>query len=375
MKGLFYTHKGFEDIAALEIKELISKEATTQDYVALFDADEEALAKLAYQAQSARKILLLIGKGNTKSLGKDAKKMIDAFDFSKYLDKKKSFRVITKKETDDVSAQEISADIGELIIKKTKAKAVMETQDIIIYCIVTENQFYIGIDFAGFELDKRYYKLFTMAGSVKGTLAYATARAVGLDDKTKAILDPFAGTGMMPIEAALFLSKKSPHYYNKEKFSFRRMHFFRENLFEDWDAEITETTTKIYGYDILLPSLKNCQKNAKLAGIEKLCDFSKIEISWLDTKFDRETVDLVVGQPPELSKFAPEKKVKKTYKDVFYQLDFILTKKGRAGFLVASEKSKEALLEYAKTYKFQLLEERIVYGGRSKYALLIFRRG
>ena len=92
-----------------------------------------------------------------------------------------------------------------------------------------------------------------------------------------------------------------------------------------------------------MQNLKSAEKNAKVAGVNKLIDFSRMDVSWLDTKFSKGEVDIVVSQLPSPSKSFAEERVEKLLKELFYQLEYILSRKGTCVFLTrAPEACKEA---------------------------------
>ena len=93
MKGLVITSKGIEDIAALEVKELIKAKSEIKDSCVIFDIKKlEELCLLCYKAQSAEKILFLLGAFELKELEKSIAKI----KFDDWLYKKTTFRVSCK---------------------------------------------------------------------------------------------------------------------------------------------------------------------------------------------------------------------------------------------------------------------------------------
>jgi len=69
MKGFLITHKGMEDTAALEVKELIGKNPKIEETCIVFDIKKyEELFKLCYKSQSAIGIFYLLHEFNPFSL-------------------------------------------------------------------------------------------------------------------------------------------------------------------------------------------------------------------------------------------------------------------------------------------------------------------
>jgi len=378
MKALAITSKGIEDITALEIKELINSESEIKESCVAFEAKKpEDLYLLCYKAQSVEKILFLFGyfNFNNKNLFDDLKKHIESIDFSKWLSKEITFKVTSKIIDNDLSTQEISEKTGEFIIncikktKKYRQKVDLNNPDIIFFVYIFKNTCYLGIDIAGFELHKRQYRIFQHPSALRATIAYSLIRIANADEKDM-LIDPFTGSGTIPIEAALYFSNFPVNYFNKDKFLFLKF-LKNKKFFESIDKKIKTPKLKIYGYDAVLGYIISAKKNAKIAGIDKNLKLSRCEISWLDTKFKKNSVDKIITYPPQESKNIDQKITEKIYDEFFYQADFILKKQGR---IVLITKSLELLKKYADKYKFKLLDEREVYSGKQLLSVIVFGR-
>ena len=378
MKALAITSKGIEDITALEIKELINSESEIKESCVAFEAKKpEDLYLLCYKAQSVEKILFLFGyfNFNNKNLFDDLKKHIESIDFSKWLSKEITFKVTSKIIDNDLSTQEISEKTGEFIIncikktKKYRQKVDLNNPDIIFFVYIFKNTCYLGIDIAGFELHKRQYRIFQHPSALRATIAYSLIRIANADEKDM-LIDPFTGSGTIPIEAGLYFSNFPVNYFNKDKFLFLKF-LKNKKFFESIDKKIKTPKLKIYGYDAVLGYIISAKKNAKIAGIDKNLKLSRCEISWLDTKFKKNSVDKIITYPPQESKNIDQKITEKIYDEFFYQADFILKKQGR---IVLITKSLELLKKYADKYKFKLLDEREVYSGKQLLSVIVFGR-
>ena len=333
MKGIVIVHEGTEEVASSEVKELIERESNTEKTVAIFDSNEKDLEKLCYEGRSFIKVLKFISSFEFKD------------DFFEKLEENltdvkvgKSFRGKCKRiGKHDFLSHDVEKEIGSAILKNNKTKVDLEEPEDIVYCYIFENKCYLGIDVSLSDLSKRDYKIFVHPASIKGTLAYSLLRIGGYSGK-EIIVDPFCGSGTIPIEASLFAMSKSVHYYSKNKFP------FGDKLKDD----IKERKGKIYGYDLLLKHILAARKNTKIAGAE--IEFSKVDISWLDTKFDEGSVDIIVTDPPRLSKHFKEKDYRNLMKELFYQAKYLI-KKGNIT-LLTNKKSLPIMEEEAKRYNF-----------------------
>ena len=378
MKAIAITSKGIEDITALEIKELVKAKTQVKESCVIFEPKKlEDLCLLCYKAQSAEKILFLFDcfDFNNNELFEDIKKHIEKIDFGKWLNKKTTFRVSSKKiDNDDLSNEEVCSRTGELIInhikraKKYRQKVDLNNPDIIFFVYIFKNTCYLGIDFSGFELHKRQYRIFQHPNALRATIAYSLTRIAGIKEN-ETILDPFTGSGTIPIEAALYFSGFPVNYYNKDKFAFLKFSKISKSFFGSIDKKISHSKASIYGYDSVLGYITSAKKNAKIAGIIKELKLSRCEISWLDTKFKKNSVDKIITYPPQESKNISQKITEKIYSEFFHQADFILKKNGK---IVLITKSMELLKKYAEQFKFKLKEEREVYSGQQILKVAVF---
>ncbi|MFC1727865.1 THUMP domain-containing protein [Nanoarchaeota archaeon] len=352
MKGIAITHKGIEDISALEIKELIKKESKTEESVVKFDATKEELAKLCYRSQSVIKILELITEFDIGTL--DDLKQLKKVDIKH----KGSFVVRCLRVGEhDFTSLDVEKEAGEIIYEKIKQKVDLKNPDLTLLIYIYNNKAYLGIDYSGFDLSKREYKIFSGARALKGTIAYSLVRMSGYKP-TETLLDPFSISGEIPIETALFATKFSANYFSKEKFAFNKFLNFK---FE----EPKKYKTKVLCFDSLLKNIKAAQKNAKIAGIDKNIKFSKTDLEWIDTKFKEDSVDRIVTRIPELTKYQKPNQIEKLYKEFFNQAEFILKKKGK---IVAIAKNLNLFKKFSEN--FNILEERTISLGKEELSAI-----
>jgi 23S rRNA G2445 N2-methylase RlmL len=379
MKAFITTYKGMETISELEISELIKSKGKIEEYLVKFDIKKyEELAKLTYLSQSIKKSVLLLSEFEVdEKLDKtfnNFKKNLN-FDIKDW--KFDSFKIHSERlGQHEFNSVDIAQSLTKEIIKIYNDKKIEIIPDynnpkLIFYVFVNNSKGYFGIDFSGFELSKRQYKIFTHPESLKGITGYYLVRHSGYKKKD-IMIDPFMGSGIVPIEAALYYSKYPVHYYDKDKLAFTKYHFFKDKFFEQFDKKFDDSKSKIYGYDAQLRYLKATQKNFKLSGVNSTTTLSKIDVEWLDTKFEKKSVDLIITDPPRTGKHRDIIRLKKVYNELFYQAAFVLKKTGK---MILLAKSKDLLLEYAKTHKFKLDKENIIYQGQDQFYVLTFIRG
>ena len=377
MKGLLITHKGMEDIAALEVKELIGKKSQINDSCIVFDIKEhQDLFKLCYKSQSAMGIYYLLSEFSHKNIFNDFKKNIQKIDFNEWLSKKTTFRIKYKKNYDNkISTPELEKELGALVIDNIKnkhnykQKVNLNNPDIILFVYLTKNKCHFGIDFAGFDLSKRYYNIFMHPAAIKGTIAYFLIQLSNYK-KTETLVDPFSTSGTIPIEAALLASNFPVNFYNKEKFAFLKFDKFNnfdcKNFFKEIDKEIKKDKLQIYNIDSSMKHINFAKKNSKIAGIDKKIHYSRIELEWLDTKFNKNQVDKIVTKMPSIN----TKDINKIYNEFFYNAEFILNKKGKIVLIG----KRELVEKFSTKYKFKLSNEINIFSGKEEYNILVLSK-
>ncbi|MEA3430028.1 MAG: THUMP domain-containing protein [Nanoarchaeota archaeon] len=369
MKSLTITYEGLEDSCSKEIKELLNISSEIRDSVAITDVkSEKDICLLTYKLQSARKVLQLLDSFEFKEIS-EIEKSISKIDLTPFLKDKISFVVRCLRFGDhDFQAGDVERSIGSVIFEKYKNKVDLENPDYIFYIYIHSNSVFFGIDYAGIDLSKREYKIFSHPSALRGPVAFLLLKLVGYD-KTKLLLDPFCGSGTIPIEAALHSSGLSHNFYSKKKLAFTK---FIDFDFESVDVNIDKKSKlTVQGFDHNLQSVSASNKNAKIAGIDKIINFSRVDIEWLDTKYEKESVDLIVTNPPMISKIHPSAMIEKIYKELFYQLEFVMKK---SGVILFVSRKTDLLKKQAAIKDFKIKKELAILIGKETFRVLILSK-
>ncbi|MBW2965364.1 methyltransferase, partial [Candidatus Woesearchaeota archaeon] len=353
MKGAIITHPGLEAVSGKEVKELIKREPALSRSVAVFETEDmDDICTLCYRSQSAMKVLLLFCSGKAKKLDAAAA-MVKKLDIAAWLkDAKFCVRAMIV-DNDMFDHMETERELGEVIYEKYNAKVDLENPDVTFFAYVHGDDFYFGVDFAGFDLSKRNYKIFALADSIKATVAYSLVRLSGYKPGTT-FLDPFCHSGVVAIEAAFYASGKPINFYNKDRFAFLKFPVFKDKDFDAFfkrhDGKIADVKG-ITASDSQQRHLRAAEKNAKIAGLNKQIAFSRMDIEWLDTKFEKQSIERIVSNPPKISRLLTEKGLEKMFQELFYTADFILKKTGR---IVILTKNYKQILNHATRHQFAL---------------------
>ncbi len=374
MKGFLTTHKGMEGIVAMEVKELTGSESGIGESCVVFGIKSyEDLFILCYKSQSATGVYCLLSEFNYDDIFDDFEKNVGKIKFEEWLDRNTKFRVKCEiGDENETQTQEMEGKFGEIIINHMqekygyKQKVDLESPEIIIFFRLAKKRCYIGIDFAGFDLSKRSYKIFQHPADIKGTIAYSLVRIAGYS-KNETLLDTFSGSGTIPIEAALFSSNFPVRHFDKEKFIFLKFEKFKKfdfnKLFGKLDREASDNKPRIYNVDLSMKSINYAKKNSKIAGIDKKISFSRMDAEWLDTKFEKGKVDKIATKMPNSNG-------NELYNEFFYQAEFILSNKGKIVLIGNSELTEK----YSSKYKFEISGKREIFSGKMKYDIFILAK-
>ena len=148
---------------------------------------------------------------------------------------------------------------------------------------LVDNLCTISIDSSGVLLHKRGYRLATAKAPLRETLASGMVIASGWDTISP-LLDPFCGSGTIPIEAAL-LARKVPTGYAR-RFAFMDWPNFDSKFWDKLKAKagkaILSVIPKIIASDRDSGAIQAAQANAERAGVADCIEFSCKAISAID---------------------------------------------------------------------------------------------
>lgn len=180
----------------------------------------------------------------------------------------------------------------------------------------------VSLDTSGAGLHKRGYRMETGEAPIRETLA-AAILMLSYWNKNRVLVDPFTGSGTIPIEAALIATDTAPGLK-------------REFLFDTWpnapkvlsaakeeaQAKVREETDlRISGFDIDGKALKLAVRHARLAGVDKYVHFQTEDMRNISSRFSH---GVMVANPPYGERLMTENEVAALYKDfgkLFFSLD------------------------------------------------------
>ncbi|MGM0854401.1 MAG: THUMP domain-containing class I SAM-dependent RNA methyltransferase [Bacillota bacterium] len=319
---------GLEAIVAKEVKEL-GYECQVDNGKVIFKGDETAIARANMWLRTADRIKILVGDFKAYSfdeLFENTKKL----PWENFLPVDAEFPVQGK----SVKSKLYSVPDCQAIVKKAIVERLRtaykrtswldETGPLFkIEVAIHKDVASITLDTSGQGLHKRGYRIGQGEAPLKETLAAALIQLTTWNPD-RPFVDPFCGSGTIPIEAALIGQNIAPG-------------FNREFLSENWPmmpAEVWEKTRmeaedlanydqplEILGTDIDHRMIEVSKENAMEAGLGDLVKFKQMQVR--DFTSDLE-YGIIVGNPPYGERLGERKEVERMYQEMgkaFEKLD------------------------------------------------------
>lgn len=172
----------------------------------------------------------------------------------------------------------------------------------------------ISVDSSGALLHRRGYRLATAKAPLRETLAAAMLLAVEWDTASP-LLDPFCGSGTIPIEAALMALGLPPG--RSRRFAFMDWPGFNP---ERWEALLGEHRPRMSGGTPLIQAsdrdagaIQLAQDNAERAGVAGIIDFSCRAVSAIEPP---DVPGWVVTNPPYGLRVSASKDLRNLYAQI-----------------------------------------------------------
>jgi putative N6-adenine-specific DNA methylase len=184
-------------------------------------------------------------------------------------------------------AERVAGAIGDRLGKPSPVHKYQEDSGTdlpqLIVVRLVDNLCTTSIDSSGALLHRRGYRLATAKAPLRETLASAMVMASGWD-KISPFLDPFCGSGTIPIEAALLAGRVPAGF--RRRFAFMDWPHFDSNSWEELLADaakaIVSDLPRIIGSDRDAGAVRAAQANAERAGVAGRIEFSGRAISDID---------------------------------------------------------------------------------------------
>ncbi len=181
----------------------------------------------------------------------------------------------------------------------------------LILARIVDDKCTVSLDSSGELLHRRGYRLAAAKAPLRETLAAALLLASGWDGST-ALIDPFCGSGTLPIEAAL-LARQVPAGLNR-RFAFMDWPGFDEALWNEIRSDVQPSPLNmppILASDRDAGAIKIAQENAQRAGVADWIQFTCQAVSHLAAPAT--AAGFFVTNPPYGLRVSPGKDLRNLY--------------------------------------------------------------
>lgn len=277
-------HFGMESILKREIVDIGYEITEVSDGRVTFFGDEEALCRANIFLRTAERILIKIGSFHAETFEELFQGTMD-LPWEDYIPKDGKFWIA---KAASVKSKLFSPSDIQSIMKKAiveRLKGIYHTDwfeesgvSFPIRVFLMKDEVVVGLDSTGESLHKRGYRKLTAKAPIAENLAAALIMLTPWN-RDRILIDPFCGSGTIPIEAAMMAANIAPGM-NRSFTAEYWQHIVGKRLWYDALDEANELMdmnidTDIQGYDISEEMVEISRENAKLAGVDKLIHFQR----------------------------------------------------------------------------------------------------
>lgn len=277
-------HFGMEAVLKKEIIDLGYDVTEVSDGRVTFFGDEEALCRANIFLRTAERVLIKVGSFHAETF-EELFQGTKALPWEEYIPVDGKFWVA---KAGSVKSKLFSPSDIQSIMKKAmveRLKDVYHTnwfeedkESYPVRVFLLKDEVTVGLDSTGESLHKRGYRKLVAKAPIAENLAAAMIMLTPWRGD-RILVDPFCGSGTIPIEAAMMAANIAPGM----KRTFTAMDWkgvigsgvWRDAFEEAEDLVDLHVDTDIQGYDIDDKMVAVSRENAKLAGVEGLIHFQR----------------------------------------------------------------------------------------------------
>ena len=363
-------HFGMEAILKREILDLGYEISRVEDGKVTFLGDMEAICYANVFLRTAERVLLKVGQMRAETFD-ELFEGTKALPWEDYIPENGKFWV-TK--ATSVKSKLFSPSDIQSIMKKAIVERLKEVyhrqwfqEDGPSYPIrvtIMKDEVVVGLDTSGESLHKRGYRHLTAKAPITETLAAALILLTPWK-KDRILVDPFCGSGTIPIEAAMMAANIAPGM-NRSFTSNDWENLIAKKMWyqaADEAAEMVDTNidTDIQGYDIDSAMVKAARENARLAGVDHLIHFQQREVKRLSHP---KRYGFVITNPPYGERLEEKENLPTLYREIgegFSRLtdwsEYVITAYPDAEKYIGekADKNRKIYNGMMKTYLYQFL--------------------
>lgn len=311
---------GLESIVAHEVKQL-GYEVNVENGRVIFEAPISAIPRCNLWLRSADRVKILVGEQHVSTFD-ELFEATKALPWERYIDETGRFPVSGK----SVKSKLYSVPDCQAIVKKAMVDRLKQKHGIASIMPETGANYKTEIsilkdkaswtiDTSGVGLHKRGYRVGQGEAPLKETLAAALIMLTNWHPD-EPFVDPFCGSGTIPIEAALIGQNIAPGFnreFDSENWTFIKQKYWDDAFQEAEDKANYDQKLNITGSDIDHNLIKISKDNALEAGLSDLISWKQMQVKDLTIKSNN---GYIVTNPPYGERIGDKETVARLYKDL-----------------------------------------------------------
>jgi putative N6-adenine-specific DNA methylase len=319
---------GLEAIVVRELRALGYEAKPIQPGRILFTGEEEAICQANIWLRCADRVLIRVGNFEATDFGQLFDQTAD-LPWERWLSPHDAFPVTGK----SVSSQLHNVPTCQKMVKKAIVERLRKAHNVEVLdesgpkhsveVSVLKDEVTLSIDTTGEGLTRRGYRKLVGSAPLRETLAAAMIQ-LSFWKESRPFLDPFCGTGTIPIEAAMIARNRAPGMHRE----FASEHWWTISS-ELWDktrehardVEKSKLERKLLASDIDPKCIDLARYHARQAGVENDIEFKTRDFFEFKS---REPYGCLFANPPYGHRMGEEAEVLEMYDhmpDVFSELE------------------------------------------------------
>lgn len=363
-------HFGLEAVLKREIIELGYEITSVEDGRVTFIGDAEAVCRANVFLRTAERILIKVGQFHAETFD-ELFEGTKALPWEEYLPQNAKFWVA---KAASVKSKLFSPSDIQSIMKKAMVERMRKVYRVNwfpengdafpIRVFLHKDEVTVSLDTTGESLHKRGYRKLTAKAPIAENLAAALIMLTPWN-KTRILVDPFCGSGTIPIEAAMMAANMAPGM-NRSFLAESWTHIIsRKEWYACMDeaAELVDFSQMpdIQGYDIDDEMVRIARENAKLAGVEQYIHFQRRGIEALSHP---KKYGFIITNPPYGERLEDKNTIASIYRTLgerYRQLDswslYVITSYEDAQQMIGrkADKNRKIYNGMLKTYYYQFM--------------------
>lgn len=363
-------HFGLEAVLKREIIELGYEITSVEDGRVTFIGDAEAVCRANVFLRTAERILIKVGQFHAETFD-ELFEGTKALPWEEYLPQNAKFWV-TKAAS--VKSKLFSPSDIQSIMKKAMVERMRKSYHVNwfpedgdafpVRVFLHKDEVTVSLDTTGESLHKRGYRKLTAKAPIAENLAAALIMLTPWN-KTRILVDPFCGSGTIPIEAAMMAANMAPGM-NRSFLAESWTHIIPK---KEWYACMDEAAElvdfsqmpDIQGYDIDDEMVRIARENAKLAGVEQYIHFQRRGVEALSHP---KKYGFIITNPPYGERLEDKNTIASIYRTLgerYRQLDswslYVITSYEDAQQMIGrkADKNRKIYNGMLKTYYYQYM--------------------